>query len=175
MCNTTGEGEFWISHSRSWHVGPGTPPVKLSSKSSTSLGSGREGEASWRKGGGQPPPAAGPRCLASADFSHPPHRPGCSWSCSRSPLNPCTGPCLLGSPPPASPSPTVPTVTYGPCAGLHFNDVAVTALPPQVSDGGLAVVPHLQDTPQPGLARRRPHPNLHPPKDRRAVGPHGSS
>lgn len=32
MCNTTGVGEFLISHSRFWLVGPGTPPVKFNSK-----------------------------------------------------------------------------------------------------------------------------------------------
>lgn len=50
MCNTTGEGESSISHSRSWLVGPGTPPVKFNSKSPTSLGSERERERERRRG-----------------------------------------------------------------------------------------------------------------------------
>lgn len=168
MCNTTGEGEFRISHGRSWLVGPGTPPVKLNSKSSPSLGSGREGKVSWRKGAGQFPAAAGPRCLAFAGFS------STTRARLRSELIPGPPECLhrpvflSGLLP--QPAPGDAPGTYGPCAGFHFNDVAVTDLPPQVSDGGLAVVPHLQDMPQSRLPGHCPCTHLYPPKDCGAPG-----
>lgn len=56
MCNTTGQGECLISHNRSWLVGPGTPPVMLNSKSSTSLGSGGEETSDGLGVGGQTRP-----------------------------------------------------------------------------------------------------------------------
>lgn len=66
--------------------------------------------------------------------------------------DPCTAPChaevSFPSSSEAGHDPSCrPRSTYGPHAGLHFNDVAVADLPPHVRDGRLAVVPHLKDTP----------------------------
>lgn len=70
MCNTTGEGESLIAHSRSWLTGPGTPPVNFNSKSSTSLDSGETGKARGRgRKQGRVPSASGPGCLAFAGLS----------------------------------------------------------------------------------------------------------
>lgn len=78
MWSTTGQGESWISHCRSWMVGPGTPPVRFNSKSPTSLGSG--GEMGAR---GQSP--SRPRLALTA------RPPGCPLHPSPGRLHPQTG------------------------------------------------------------------------------------
>lgn len=52
MWSTTGQGESLISHSRSWLIEPGTPPVRFNSKPLTSLGSGEEEDIEVETRGG---------------------------------------------------------------------------------------------------------------------------
>lgn len=75
MCSTTGQGESLISHSRSWLVGPGTPPVNFNSKSSTSLAAGGGGERAEKGSRGR-----FPGTWAWPSLTSHPWVPGCCQS-----------------------------------------------------------------------------------------------
>lgn len=116
MCNTTGQGESLMSHSRSWLARPGAPPVNFNSKASTSLGSGggRDSER-WGKEAGVGSFCGGAWglvcvCQAAGGADH------------RAPWTPAQAPFTLRSPSPDNPGrvrapPAVPPVPMVPMQG----------------------------------------------------------